>query len=132
VNKKQSYYDQLKDPRWQKKRLEILKRDDFQCQNCGDENVELQVHHLAYRQNTAPWDYNSEEFVTLCKNCHAQNTKELNDAIELLRKNSFAIEIISQLNAILQFTKGLDPYDLDQIIKLIVEFKKNKNGKEIH
>ncbi len=30
---KQQYASKLKDPRWQKKRLEILQRDDFACQS---------------------------------------------------------------------------------------------------
>jgi len=30
-----SYADKLKDPRWQRKRLEILQREDFNCEACG-------------------------------------------------------------------------------------------------
>ena len=33
------YSEKLKDPRWQKKRLEILERDNFRCQYCGDKNA---------------------------------------------------------------------------------------------
>jgi len=125
---KKTYLEQLRDPRWQKRRLEILERDEFQCQNCGSEDSELQIHHLAYRQNTAPWDYENNELITLCKDCHSENTKELNEAIEFLRKNSFAIEIISQLNAILKFTRGFDPYDLQLLIEHIVNYKNKRNG----
>lgn len=31
------YKEKLKDPRWQKKRLQIFERDDWCCQKCGDE-----------------------------------------------------------------------------------------------
>lgn len=33
--KKEEYAKKLMDPRWQKKRLEIFKRDGWKCQNCG-------------------------------------------------------------------------------------------------
>ena len=31
-----NYSEQLKSPKWQKKRLEIMQRDKFTCQLCGD------------------------------------------------------------------------------------------------
>lgn len=44
--KKESKYSQLlKDPRWQKKRLEILDRDDWKCTHCEAEHKTLHVHH---------------------------------------------------------------------------------------
>lgn len=41
---KTSYYEQLKDPRWQKKRLEIMNRANFKCEECGDSENMLSVH----------------------------------------------------------------------------------------
>jgi len=40
-----TYRRKLADPRWQKKRLEILERDGFECNSCGDSSTELHVHH---------------------------------------------------------------------------------------
>ncbi len=40
------YSEKLKDPRWQKKRLEIFQRDEFHCQQCGDGENTLCVHYL--------------------------------------------------------------------------------------
>lgn len=62
------YSDLLRDPRWQKKRLEILQRDNFTCKHCKDTETELHVHHEAYRGN--PWEIESDKLVTLCKHCH--------------------------------------------------------------
>ena len=42
------YIDKLKNPKWQKKRLEILNRDEFKCCYCNDTETELQIHHLKY------------------------------------------------------------------------------------
>jgi len=63
-----SYSEKLKDPRWQKKRLEILQRDNFTCVECGNSKNTLHVHHLYYDKN--PWDVKSNRLVTLCEYCH--------------------------------------------------------------
>ena len=65
-----TYLEKLRDPRWQKKRLEILQRDEFKCRECGDTSTELHVHHLKYRKSKNPWDSENDELITLCKNCH--------------------------------------------------------------
>lgn len=67
---KPTYYEQLKDPRWQRKRLEILERDEFACCDCGDKNETLHVHHSFYRKGLAPWEYDAAWLRTLCATCH--------------------------------------------------------------
>ena len=67
---KATYYDQLKDPRWQKKRLEILERDDFTCRHCGSTDKTLHVHHSFYRKGAAPWEYHESTLKALCGECH--------------------------------------------------------------
>ena len=65
-----NYSEKLKDPRWQKKRLEILERDKWTCQNCFDSESTLVVHHRKYIKETEPWDYPDELLLTLCEDCH--------------------------------------------------------------
>jgi len=67
---KPSYGELLNDPRWQRKRLEIMQRDDFSCQLCGDTQTELQIHHKKYITGKNPWEYDAKELITLCVNCH--------------------------------------------------------------
>ena len=57
-----------KDPRWQKRRLEIMERDDFQCMCCGDKESELHVHHKRYKGQ--PWEAEDDDLQTLCTSCH--------------------------------------------------------------
>ncbi len=66
-----SYFEKLKDPRWQRRRLEIFRRDDFTCQHCGEQEKTLHVHHLVYHYSLDPWDYDGEDLKTLCEACHA-------------------------------------------------------------
>jgi transcription elongation factor Elf1 len=62
------YSQKLKDPRWQKKRLEILQRDNFTCRYCGNTKETLNVHHYVY--NGEPWEVSDGDAVTLCESCH--------------------------------------------------------------
>jgi hypothetical protein len=64
------YSERLKDPRWQKLRLEVMQRDGFQCSECTRNDVHLNVHHKRYQRGHAPWEYPSDELVTLCEVCH--------------------------------------------------------------
>jgi 5-methylcytosine-specific restriction endonuclease McrA len=74
-----TYQKKLLDPRWQKKRLEILERDDFMCQVCGDTKKTLIVHHKNYYPNNDPWDYVDTNFITLCNKCHETEHDYKND-----------------------------------------------------
>jgi hypothetical protein len=63
-----TYYEKLKDPRWQKKRLEIMSRDSFTCVACGRDDKTLTVHHVRYTRD--PWDIDNIWLQTLCEDCH--------------------------------------------------------------
>jgi len=67
---KKTYSEKLKDPRWQKKRLQILERDKFRCQICGNSEKTLHVHHIVYLDNHDPWDYKNYLLITICEECH--------------------------------------------------------------
>ena len=64
------YTDTLKDPRWQRKRMEIFQRDNWTCRNCMDAGTQLHVHHKDYLPGRMPWEYPDELMVTLCDHCH--------------------------------------------------------------
>jgi hypothetical protein len=76
------YLELLRDPRWQRKRLEILERDGWECTFCGDTKTTLHVHHRYYKRGKKPWEYDDEALTTLCETCHAKvtETKRLIDA----------------------------------------------------
>lgn len=74
------YSKKLLDPRWQKKRLEVLQRDKFTCQSCKDNERTLHVHHCYYEWDKDPWTYNNNTLITLCAICHEYETDNLKDA----------------------------------------------------
>lgn len=71
-----TYWEKLKDPRWQKKRLEIMQRDEFKCSRCNRGDVTLNVHHRIYRKKCEPWEYGDDDLTTLCQPCHSIITDE--------------------------------------------------------
>ena len=64
------YKKQRLDPRWQRKRLEILERDKFTCKQCGRTDITLHVHHLYYITGRDYWSYPDGALETICKDCH--------------------------------------------------------------
>jgi 5-methylcytosine-specific restriction endonuclease McrA len=67
-----AYQQLLRDPRWQKKRLEIFARDQWRCVECRATTKELQVHHKWYVAGARPWEVPMQALVTLCVTCHGK------------------------------------------------------------
>lgn len=83
------YWEKLRDGRWQRKRLEVMERDDFTCKRCsrrGDDGATLNVHHKIYRKGRDPWDYVDTDLVTLCEECHEVETGSRARLNEVLSK----------------------------------------------
>lgn len=70
-----TYKEKLLDPRWQKKRLEVLESDYWSCRACESKTGTLHVHHLWYEKDCDPWDYPNECLITLCDKCHEKAPK---------------------------------------------------------
>lgn len=69
---KKAYSEKLKDPRWQKKRLEVLEFYGWECSLCGDTESMLHVHHRDYFKGREPWEYEVSQLEVLCKTCHSE------------------------------------------------------------
>jgi len=71
---KEEYYKLLKHPKWQKKRLKILERDNWACRYCGGNDKTLHIHHNIYKGNSMPWEYEDADIITLCEDCHEKES----------------------------------------------------------
>lgn len=90
-----TYKEKLLDPRWQKKRLEILNRDNWECSICHCKKKTLHIHHKKYLPNCDPWDYENKLLQTLCYECHEFVQSETDcashDIVEIMKERfSFA------------------------------------------
>jgi len=88
--KKNKYYEKLKDPRWQKVRLQVFERDEWACVVCGNKTKPLNVHHVAYFQGMEPWEVPRGFLVTLCESCH----KKPDNAFRLRRDISNVLDMM--------------------------------------
>jgi glutaredoxin len=125
-----TYSEKLKDPRWQKKRLEIFQRDDFKCVYCGDDKNTLHIHHLQYdRSHKDPWDYENEKMITLCEYCHQLefNNRNHNESflLERLREFGYSFYDIKIIEEFLT-CKFLKTKDRDLMMETILYFNRNE------
>lgn len=67
-----TYSELLRDPRWQRKRLEIFSRDKWACTRCANKEEELHVHHHQYKRGKLPWEYSDSSLTTWCDTCHRE------------------------------------------------------------
>ena len=98
-----TYSDLLKDPRWQKKRLEIMSRDSFACVECGNSENELHVHHKTYINGAKPWQYSDDNFLTLCSKCHKMNHHKIK-----IIENDGIVDIPELIKILGRFTRCVD------------------------
>jgi len=98
MNFKSAYAQKLRDPRWQKKRLEIMSRDKFTCRSCASTERTLNVHHLFYPKGAEPWECPDESLATLCELCHesepARRDEELATLAELFRQKFLSTDLL--------------------------------------
>ncbi len=96
------YSDQLKDPRWQRKKNGILDRDKYTCQLCQATDKTLHVHHKFYLPKLMAWEYADDCLLTLCFECHHKEgiaMQLFNEAVrELLCAGFIYAELLEQVN----------------------------------
>ncbi len=117
-----NYYQQLRHPLWQRKRLEVFQRDGFMCQSCLCEDKPLHAHHKRYVKGRKAWEYPLEELVTLCDDCH---TKEHEGIIEFQGVVAVSGMTQGELTALVRGFSVAKPLDQDDI-----EFMRTLNHQE--
>ena len=123
-----TYIEKLKDPRWQKKRLKILERDEWRCQHCGNEKETLAVHHPVYINGLEPWEYKDKDLQTLCDKCHKLD-REWRTRFEKLLLYSLRLRDYKSINALTCLIFCPEKYGFEEdmlfgILDTIVQNKK--------
>ncbi len=119
-----TYLEKLKDPRWQKKRLEILNRDEWSCRICGDKETTLNIHHVAY--SGEPWEADSNSLLTMCESCHKDETEWLKtsqkELIKSLKSSGFMSVGFEHLSELFNKDRGWMFYEpAFDILKMVIE-----------
>jgi hypothetical protein len=89
-----TYYEKLKDPRWQKLRLEILESAGWECESCGSDTKTLHVHHRYYVPRKEPWDYTREQLLVLCEMCHEDVTAKTRELQQIVGENEGILDAV--------------------------------------
>jgi hypothetical protein len=135
---KKSYSELLEDPRWQEKREEIIQRDNHKCMSCKNKDEDakqlgnyLHVHHIVYKTGLKPWEYDNDDLITLCDDCHKFITKKINTNIEIIRRicvdDDIAEQIEFLLSALLQIK---NPWLIRKIGKIASSISLQTNNYE--
>ncbi len=103
------YSEKFKDPRWQKKRLEIFERDGWRCVGCGNDKETLHVHHKWYDQKE-PWEYPDKCLVTLCEHCHQMEHSTMPHYLRVLEQTILGKGLLA--HDILEFASSI--YDMTE------------------
>lgn len=111
-----NYRQQLADPRWQKRRLEILNISNWECSNCGNSAEQLHVHHPRYIKGRMAWEYADDELEALCKTCHEQHHKAESALQEQIHSSPYGARFFSGL-AVGFLDVGLDLDDSDGVLR---------------
>lgn len=123
-----TYSEKLRDPRWQKKRLKIMERDEFMCQKCQDKDSTLNVHHRIYFKEREPWEYEDWCLVTLCETCHHDEMEsECGDAglVHALKEMGFYNSDISDFA--ISIHEGKLSFPVEVFTDFFYRFLKNKS-----
>ena len=59
----------MRTPEFRKWKVEVLKRDNFTCQQCGAK-THLEAHHIKEKLNFPELEYVVSNGLTLCHECH--------------------------------------------------------------
>jgi len=86
-----------------------MERDSFCCASCKSNENALNVHHLYYKPNTKIWEYDNEEMITICENCHDYFHNYMNKSIALISLHCFK--------------SGLSLINIDDILKFEIDNK---------
>jgi hypothetical protein len=113
-----TYSEKLKDPRWQRKRLEIMQRDNFKCTQCGDTSTTQNVHHWQYSKE--PWDAKNEDLTTVCRSCHEEIEQCKDLTKNLLRQLDFR-QLLLNIKRLLIKNKELKVIAFEDCVTVVIE-----------
>jgi hypothetical protein len=97
-----SWNNQLRDPRWQRVKAEVMQAAGYKCVVCNHADKTLNTHHTYYQKGLMAWEYPRESLLCMCEDCHAR-THSLRNSINL----AIATFTPTELESVYQFSVSL-------------------------
>lgn len=134
---KKEFSDQYKHPKWQKRRLEKMKSvsDFFDsespiCEWCHNDEEQLHVHHIRYIKDRKIWEYNDDELLLLCGECHL-SAHYINDQIkDLIADLSWCYDSAIAIYKVMFLLKGLGFPSIDYVADMLVDIHRINGNHE--
>lgn len=104
----ETYWQLLKRPEWQKKRLQMLEAANWECSSCGETAKTLHVHHRIYIKGRKPWEYDETQLVVLCDGCH-EEAHNVGDELKELLSCIDGTEALALLRGFHAWNDAFDP-----------------------
>ena len=103
-----TYFEQLKHPNWQRRRLDMLNEANFECSDCGSKETTLHVHHKQYFKGRMAWEYSNEELVVLCEGCHKSEHRSA-DVMKQIMVVENTFQMLAIMGGFLHRSEKQDP-----------------------
>jgi len=71
------YGEKLNTDEWRSFSSGIRRRQGNFCNSCKRADIVLNVHHIFYESDREPWEYDDDEVIVLCAQCHHQIHEQL-------------------------------------------------------
>jgi len=115
---KDTFLEAYRDPKWQKKRLEVLELAGWECSDCGSNEDTLHVHHTYYEKDKKPWKYPIESLHCLCEDCH----KKAQDINTLLKRQLGKIGLQDPIQ-LLYYAMALEAQEYPMVIIDVFDYE---------
>ena len=115
---KPTYWELLRHPNWQKKRLEVMQLARFACAECEATDQTLNVHHSYYEKGKAPWEYPIDSLHCLCENCHVIEQ----DKLGLLHRQIGKLDLI-QAQELYGYAMGLEMSQFPMVASVVYNYE---------
>ncbi len=110
-----TYAEKLKDPRWQKRRLELFDKADWTCKECHTKTETLHAHHGYYERGLEPWEYPDEVMHVVCEGCHKETQRYLNEVYrEIGKLDKLGLFVLGQMLLGIRHN-----YDTTKVLRLL-------------
>lgn len=112
-----NYTEQIKSPNWQRKRNEILNLRGYKCEQCGDTQTQLHVHHRFYIKGRMIHEYDNDVLQVLCEKCHSEVHN---------KKENIDFKKYMEYEDIIEHFKNYDKNSLETVVFALKILEENK------
>jgi len=94
------FADKFEDPRWKRKRDDLLSRRNYECEDCGELHRDAQVHICYYTKGRKLWEYPDRAYKCYCPRHRIMRQRVEDDLKEILA--DFSIDELDSLHLALK------------------------------